>query len=125
MMHKATLAILALLVFCAATFAVAPMAFCTMKVEKPSCCKKPVSAPQHCETPKSNCPICASNLCKLDPAPTHSGSSTPVTTVQLQSDVPVSFTVFTGYLQPAVYLSSPNVFDSSPPLFVQTNCFRL
>ncbi len=125
MMHKATSTILALLVFCAATFAVAPMAFCTMKVEKPACCKKPVSSPKHCETPKSNCPICASNLCKLDPAPTHNGSSTPVTTVELQSIVPVSPLAFTGYAQPIVYLSAPHIFDSSPPLFIHNCCFRV
>jgi hypothetical protein len=126
MTAKVTRFAMAFVVFFAATFSVAPMAFCFAKAEQPvpACCPKPMHKPAHSESDRSNCPICKFNYCKLDPNPvlkttTHSSPTVRTISTSLSAATPLqhSFTIRTA--------NTFHYFDSSPPVYLSVCAFRI
>jgi hypothetical protein len=117
---------MAFVVFFAATFSVAPMAFCLVKAEvpvTPTCCPVPFKKPPHSEPSRSNCPICKFNYCKLDPNPILKTSvHHPASGKILAPDVQSVAMLDGGNARPSY---SYHFFDSSPPLYLRVCVFRI
>lgn len=116
---------MAFVVFFAATFSVAPMAFCFVKVETPVpvCCPHPAHQAPHSDSKQSDCPICKYQYCKLVPTPVLK-TSVPAPTVAkaiVTAVNPVAETL-------PVYINSISqlhFFDNSPPVYLVVCTFRI
>jgi hypothetical protein len=109
---------LAVLVFFSSIFAVAPMAFCAMKTDMPSCCRKSSAHP--CDQKKASCPICSYS--NYDRTPITKTDAAPIFQhVLFLSAIPAS-----NLSLPASYSNvSHCYFDSSPPPFALNCVFRI
>ena len=119
MKKKTAHILLSILVIFSGTFAVAPLAFCTIKIERQhsSCCERTVPAP----APK--CPICVFDQNKVYPSQanftiTFSGIFRNVIAILPHE----SSLIGTAYI--ADYQSA-HLIDTSPPLYLELGILRL
>lgn len=121
-MRKLGHSVIALLIFASSTFAIAPMAFCRMQTEEPSCCEKPVKQPAHCGDKHADCPVCSFELCKIDPTPAKPAATTDVAPLDL---VTIPVVTLTYEYVSFITASTPSIIDSGPPLYLLDCVFRI